>query len=145
MITANVTSCFSTLLGIFAIYVDQDGIDPLLHSNPTYRYCAQSFAATFIFDIVVTIMSLVMFITTFLSLVFPSIFQEIDIKKYRRENEVLDVESKDEKESTVVNAILSNKSIDYTKNNLYERKESIKDQANPQNEYKSRIDQNNNV
>jgi hypothetical protein len=140
VIVTNITALIGTLLGGFAIYVDQSGIDPLLHSNPTYKYCAQSFAATFIFDIVVCTMSLVMFLTTFLSLVFPSIFQEIDIDKYRRERQEIEIVANDEKNK---NSHVSEESprVEYSKNSVYEQKQDSFRNPNPQQQqqYNSRI------
>ena len=130
VIAANISSVISTALGGFAIYVDKSGIDPLLHSNPTYKYCAQSFAATFIFDIVVTAMSLTMLITTFLSLVFPSVFQEIDVEKYRRQKQGTSAEEAKEGDHDAENPIQTSASnrVEYNKNSLYEQKDSFNTQ-----------------
>lgn len=132
VIAANVSSVISTLLGGFAIYVDKSGIDPLLHSNPTYKYCAQSFAATFIFDIVVTAMSLTMLITTLLSLIFPSVFQEIDIEKYRRQKQGTAADAA-QGEQDAENPIQDSASarVEYNKNSLYDQKDSFNN-PNPQ-------------
>ena len=72
-------------------------------------------------------MSLAMFITTFLSLVFPSIFQEIDIEKYRKEKFERDAESKDE---TNLHKFESPR-VDYTKNSVYEQKQDSFKSPNP--------------
>lgn len=129
VITANITALVGMALGGFAIYVDKSGIDPLLNSNPTYRYCAQAFAATFIFDIVVATMSLVMFITTFLSLIFPSVFREIDIEKYRREK------AKTEGNSPTKDDFTSPR-VDYTKDSLYENPDQF---TGPNPQFNSRV------
>ncbi len=72
------------ILSGIAIYFDKGGITPLFHSNPTDGYCIQSFAAAFIFDIVIGAMAITMFVTTCISLLIPSCFNELSYEAYKR-------------------------------------------------------------
>ena len=85
VIMANISSVVAMMAAGFAIFCDIPGIVPLKSASATDGYCKQSQAAAFVFDVVVGAMAIVIFITTCLSLIFPSCFNEINIDRYRRD------------------------------------------------------------
>ena len=82
---ANISSVVAMLAAGFAIFCDIPGIVPLKSASATDGYCKQSQAAAFVFDCVVGAIAIVIFITTCISLIFPSCFNEINIDRYRRD------------------------------------------------------------
>ena len=82
---ANLSSLVAIMAAGFAIFCDIPGIVPLKSANANDGYCKQSQAAAFVFDCVVGAMAIVIFITTCLSLIFPSCFNEINIDRYRKD------------------------------------------------------------
>lgn len=93
VITACVSSVVSTALAVIAAVIfDDGGLNPLEHADPTFQYCPQAYAATLVFDVVIGLISLTMFITTCISLLRPSCFNEISYANYRRQQEALERE-----------------------------------------------------